>query len=106
MFGIYEVDRKKIFSKNGCFQDDKTFWSRFRQVIECDRPHKLVYKGLQAILIFTVELIGAIFLEPKRLLKIQIFEKERQISSEKGDFGPFFLLNIAYKKPQATTHKG
>ena len=53
--------KKKNMSKYSCFQDDKSFWPKFRRIIECDEPPEAIYWGPQVFVIVIVELIGAFF---------------------------------------------
>ena len=52
---------KTKFSKNSCFQDDKRFWPIFPRIIECDKPQGTNYKGAEAFLTKTLDILGAFF---------------------------------------------
>ena len=52
-------------SKNSCFHGDKSIWSTFPGIKDCEEPQETVYKGPQAILTITVELIRAFFTGPR-----------------------------------------
>ena len=46
-------------SKNSSFHNEGSFWPTFLCIIEIDKPQGTIYKGLQAILTSTLELIRA-----------------------------------------------
>ena len=50
-----------IVSKKGYLPGDKRFWPIFPRFMECDKTQETIYKGPQAIVTITVELIGACF---------------------------------------------
>ena len=66
--------------------------AHFSRITECDKSHGKLYKGPQAIVTFTGELMKAFFSRSERLLKTQSFEKKRQPSQWWKDFGLFFLV--------------
>ena len=75
------------------FPTKKILFPIFSRNIECDKPQGRIYKGPQAILTITLELIRAFFLGPNRLLKPQNFEKKGKLSSEKRIVAYFFSYN-------------
>ena len=52
----------------------KKIWPIFPRSFECAKPQETFYKGPEPLLTNAVELIGAFFLGPKRLLKTLNFE--------------------------------
>ena len=69
----------------------KTMWPIFSRIIECDKPQGTIFKGPQAILTITVELIRA-FLEDLRGCWKHQFLKKRQYFQWKRLCGLFFLV--------------
>ena len=43
--------------KNSCFHWDNRFWSVFRRIIEGEKPEAALYRGPQATLTLTVEVV-------------------------------------------------
>ena len=93
------------FSKNSCFDDDRSFWPIFPRMIECNKPLGTIIKGPEAILTGTVELKGACFRDLRGCWKHKFLEK-RASSPVKKMFWPFFSRNIEQDKRQRTTYKG
>ena len=85
-------------SKSSCFQDDKSIWLILLRIIECHKQKRTIYNYPQATLAITVEPIRA-FLEPKRLLKTQGFDKS-QLSSGKKNIWLFFSYYWVWQMPE------
>ena len=50
-------EKKKTFQNTAVFTVTKVFLPLFSRIIECDRAHVTMHKGLQYILTVTVEVI-------------------------------------------------
>ena len=69
----------------------KILWPNFSPIIECDKPQGTNYKGPQAILTITVEVIRA-FLQNLRGCWEHKFLKKKAIYPVKKTLWPIFLV--------------
>ena len=95
---------KKNVSKNSCFHGGKSFWSILPRIIECDRDHAAMYKGLQTVLTSTVEVIRAFLKDLRGCWKQKFFKKKAKFAMKKT-LWPIFSRTIEHENCQRTNNK-
>ena len=74
----------------------KTIWRPFSRIIECDKPHRPVFKGATSIPTFTVEVIKAFLWDLRSCWKHR-FLKKRQTFQWKKIIDLFFSFHRAWQ---------
>ena len=88
--GTKRLLKTQIFGGQGNLSSEKNYSTVHYRFIQYDKPQGTIYKGPWGILENTVEVKKISFSGPKRLMKIQIFEKKRQPFQWKQVFDHFF----------------